>query len=396
MGIDVTEKGCQLINRLKTIPWDRLNWTNTVFLIISPLIVIIGVPLHIIDVGFDLNLFILFLVACGLTSLSITGGYHRLFAHRSYEASAVVRFLYLVFGAVALQGSAMKWCTDHRRHHRHVDTDVDPYSIKQGFWYAHIGWVFLEEKEVYNGVFAPDLAKDKLMVWQHRYYLHIAVVVGFLLPALIGWYFGDALGGVLWGGFARVVITHHCTFFINSLCHYWGSQPYGDKTSARDNFVLAFLTYGEGYHNFHHRFQFDYRNGIRWYQWDPTKWLIWMSARFGMASNLKRVDDLEILKARVMADERFLRLRGFSEERLNSMRERVISARYKLKEVQESYRLARHEFGKACDLRMGEIAQRHDARVNALKSEIELARIEFRSAWAQWKVIRNASFSSTI
>lgn len=371
------------------IPWKKLNWTNTVFLIISPLIVAIGIPLHLVNVGFDLRLAALFVVACWATSLSITGGYHRLFAHRSYGASKFVQLLYLVFGAAALQGSALKWSTDHRRHHRHVDTETDPYSIQKGFWYAHIGWVFLDEDAQYAGKFAPDLEKDALVRWQHRYYLHLAVLVGFVLPTLIGWAFGYPLGGLLWGGFARVVVTHHCTFFINSLCHLWGAQPYGDRTSARDNFVLAFLTYGEGYHNFHHRFQADYRNGIRWYQWDPTKWLIWAYSCVGLTYNLKRVDDLEILRARVIADESSLLRRGFSEDRLKAMSERVLSARMRLRERQEQYYRLKAELKAACDLRIGEMNQMGRQQIEAMRSEMRLAQMEFRYAWQQWRYVRS-------
>jgi stearoyl-CoA desaturase (delta-9 desaturase) len=375
----------------KRIPWDRLNWVNTIFLILCPIIVAIGVPLHIVTAGFDFRLFMVFVFACGLTSLSITGGYHRLFAHKSYEASTFFQFLYLIFGAAALQGSALKWSTDHRRHHRHVDSEKDPYSIQKGFWYAHIGWVFFKEDEEYNGIFAPDLANDKWLAWQHRHYYTIAIVVGFVLPTIIGAFFGHAWGGLLWGGFARVLVTHHCTFFINSLCHYWGSQPYGNKTSARDNFVMAFLTYGEGYHNFHHRFQIDYRNGIKWYQWDPTKWLIWFSSRFGMTTNLRRVDDVEILKARVRADEYAIRLKGISEERLNAMMERLISTRTRIKELQESYRQLKLDLARSYDERWEEMAQRHKSRVRMLKAEIGLARLEFKMAMAQWKLVKNAS-----
>lgn len=373
------------------IPWNRINWTNTVFLIGSPLIVAVGVPLHLIQVGFDVALFSTFVFACWLTSLSITAGYHRHFSHKSYEASQWVRFLYLIFGAAALQGSALKWSTDHRRHHRHVDSEKDPYSIQRGFWYAHIGWVFLRENVGHDGSFAPDLEKDRLVRWQHRYYLLIAVVVGFGLPTLIGGFFGSAWGGLLWGGFARVVVTHHCTFFINSLCHYWGSQPYGDRTSARDNFVMAFLTYGEGYHNFHHRFQADYRNGIRWYQWDPTKWLIWMGSVLGFTSDLKRVDELEILKARVTADEKWLLLKGFSHERIAALRERILSTKARMREIQQRTRELRGEFSSAYDQRIEDFYAKRQAQMEALRTELRLAELEFRAALQQWRYLRTAA-----
>jgi len=146
-----------------------------------------------------------------------------------------------VFGAAALQGSALKWSTDHRRHHRFVDSDQDPYSINKGFFYAHIGWVFFKEEPQYENKFVPDLEKDKLVAWQHKYYSSIAIVVGFLFPLCIGALVGSAWGGLLFGGITRVVLTHHTTFLINSACHYFGSQPYGDKNTARDSFFVGIV-----------------------------------------------------------------------------------------------------------------------------------------------------------
>ena len=144
----------------------------------------------------------------------------------------------------------MKWASEHRRHHRKVDTNEDPYTIKKGFWYAHIGWLFFKEEPRYQGQYADDLKADWMVRLQHNYYRAIAIFVGFGIPTLIGWAFGDALGGFLWGGILRIVICHHFTFFINSLCHMWGRQTYSDTVTARDNSFLAVLTYGGGVSQF--------------------------------------------------------------------------------------------------------------------------------------------------
>ncbi|MGL5143473.1 MAG: acyl-CoA desaturase, partial [Acinetobacter junii] len=143
----------------------------------------------------------------------------------------------------------------------------------------------------------PDLLNDKLVMFQHKYYvpLVIAVHAGLLLP--IGWLVGDVWGVLLLGGLIRLFISHHVTFFINSLCHMWGKRPYTDENTARDNFILAILTWGEGYHNYHHIFQYDYRNGVKWWQYDPTKWLIWTSSKLGLAKNLRRIPSFNIQKA---------------------------------------------------------------------------------------------------
>jgi stearoyl-CoA desaturase (delta-9 desaturase) len=136
------------------------------------------------------------------------------------------------------------------------------------------------------------------------------------VPLLLGIWHGEIIGTLLLVGLLRLVINHHVTFFINSLAHFWGSRPYTESNSARDNGLLAFLTYGEGYHNFHHIFQTDYRNGIRWWQWDPTKWMISVCSKLGLARNLNRVADFRIQRA--LLDTEFERARRKLERAQNS------------------------------------------------------------------------------
>ncbi|UPT72716.1 MAG: fatty acid desaturase [Elusimicrobiota bacterium] len=181
-----------------------------------------------------------FLVMFVLTSVSITGGYHRLFSHKSYEASTPLKLFYLVFGAAAVENSLLKWASDHRYHHSYVDQPEDPYNILKGGLYAHMGWIFLkdtrDERRFGN---VPDLMKDKLVMWQHRYYLPLVILFTFALPTWIGLIQGRPVGGLLWGGFLRVVMVHHTTFFINSLAHLYGTKPYSLKDTARDSWWLA-------------------------------------------------------------------------------------------------------------------------------------------------------------
>jgi stearoyl-CoA desaturase (delta-9 desaturase) len=139
---------------------------------------------------------------------------------------------------------------------------------------------------------------DKMVMWQHKYYMPIAIAFGIILPTYIGHLMGSALGGFALAGLARIVFVHHCTFFINSLCHIVGSRPYTDTNTARDSFIMAFFSYGEGYHNYHHYFPTDYRNGIKWYQFDPTKWLIKFAELMGLARDLKRVPERIIVEAK--------------------------------------------------------------------------------------------------
>lgn len=265
-----------------------LDKVNTSFLVLTPLLAIVLVGYCIYNYGFSWQQFLVAAIFYTLTGISITAGYHRLFSHRAYKSRSWVKFLFLVFGAAAFQNSAIKWCSDHRVHHNKVDTDEDPYNINEGFFYAHIGWIFLKQNPTKVVPFAKDLANDKLVMWQHRNYLAIAVIFGFGLPSLIGYFLGSALTGLAFAGLGRLVFVHHTTFFINSLCHVLGSQPYTDETTARDSIVMAFLSNGEGYHNYHHTFQTDYRNGIRWYHFDPSKWLIACLSFIGQAWDLKK------------------------------------------------------------------------------------------------------------
>jgi stearoyl-CoA desaturase (delta-9 desaturase) len=142
-----------------------------------------------------------------------------------------------------------------------------------------------------------DVLRDPLAVFQDRYYVPLVLTTNIGVPLAIGALAGDLWGVFLLGGVLRLVVNHHATFFINSLAHIWGSQPYTDLNTARDNGVLALLTYGEGYHNFHHLYAGDYRNGVRWWQWDPAKWLIYALSWVRLTQDLKRVPDQEIDRA---------------------------------------------------------------------------------------------------
>jgi stearoyl-CoA desaturase (delta-9 desaturase) len=138
-------------------------------------------------------------------------------------------------------------------------------------------------------------------MWQNRWHKVILIVAGFGIPTLIGAAFGNPIAGLLWGGFLRIVVIHHTTFFVNSLAHTLGKPLFNAEVSARDNWLVAMLTLGEGYHSFHHRFPTDFRNGIRWYQWDPSKWLISGFKMVGLASDLRTAPLPQIEQARMQA-----------------------------------------------------------------------------------------------
>lgn len=279
----------------------RLIITNILVFVITGLIAFVGVPYWAMTQGFDTTEIVTTLVLFYATGMSITAGYHRLWSHKTYDAHPVVKVVLAIGGAMALQNSILHWSSDHRVHHRHVDEDdKDPYSAGKGLWFSHIGWMLREYQSHRYDDYSncKDLQKDKVVMWQHNHYLPIVLIANFGLTGFLGWLNGDIFSMILLAGVFRLVAVHHVTFFINSLAHFWGSQPYTDTNSARDNGILAFFTFGEGYHNFHHIFEYDYRNGIRWYQFDPTKWLIKGLSFVGLTKNLRTCPEERIEKAR--------------------------------------------------------------------------------------------------
>ena len=170
------------------------------------------VPYYLYTQGFDWKIWVFAIVLGCATSISITGGYHRLFAHRSYQTQTWVKIFYLLLGGASFQGSVLKWATDHRRHHRYVDTDKDPYNINQGFWYAHMGWLLVEDNPEYKDKFAPDLLSDKWVFLQHKYYLWVAFGVGVIFPTWVGYQLGSWLGGFLTDKFGEYYIQSWSLF----------------------------------------------------------------------------------------------------------------------------------------------------------------------------------------
>lgn len=263
-----------------------LDWPAIAFIVGTALAAAVLAPLHLITAGMTPGLAVFAAVYTVLCSLAITAGYHRLFSHCSYRATAALRLVYLLLGTAGWQNSALHWALRHRRHHRYEGTKRDPYNIRAGFFHAHVGWIG-QAYSVQHCEFPTDLRGDPLVIWQHRYYFPLAVGMGFVLPALVGIALDSWWGGLIWGGLVRVVFTHHCSFLVNSWGHRFGERPYSLATTGRNSTAVALLTYGEGFHNFHHAFPYDYRNGVRWFHWDPTKWLIGALGFVGLASGLR-------------------------------------------------------------------------------------------------------------
>jgi stearoyl-CoA desaturase (delta-9 desaturase) len=236
-------------------------------------------------------------VLYAVSGLSITAGYHRLFAHRTYRASAPVRWFFLAFGAAAFQNSALAWSADHRAHHADTDGPDDPHTITKGVWWAHVGWLLRRRTASADVERLTDLWAVRSVRLQRRFYPVIAIALGLALPTAIASTWGDPWGGVLVAGFLRIAVILQATCCVNSLAHMLGRRTYDEQTSARDSTVTALITFGEGYHSFHHRFPFDYRNGVSPWAYDPSKWLIWSLARLRLVSKMRTASPHNIARA---------------------------------------------------------------------------------------------------
>ncbi|KAH5627277.1 acyl-CoA desaturase [Parastagonospora nodorum] len=244
------------------------------------------------------------------TAFGITGGYHRLWSHRCYSARLPLRLFLAFTGAGAIQGSARWWSANHRAHHRWTDTMKDPYSVMRGLLFSHIGWMVLNsDPKVKGRTDVSDLDSDPVVVWQHKHYGKCLLFAAWIFPMIVaglGW--GDWWGGLVYAGIIRACFVQQATFCVNSLAHWIGEQPFDDRRTPRDHVLTALVTMGEGYHNFHHEFPSDYRNAIIWYQYDPTKWLIYLFSLgpFPLAYSLKTFRSNEIEKGRLQQQQKAL------------------------------------------------------------------------------------------
>lgn len=358
----------------------RIDWGTSSVLAALHLIVIIGIPAYLLVRSPSPWLLLASALLFVLTGLAITAGYHRLYAHKAYAVRPAAELPILFFGTLATQGSVWEWASKHRLHHRYVDTDRDPYSITKGFWHAHVLWM-LQQRQVLDMQSIPDLARNRLLRFQHRHYLALVSGLSVAVTLLVGLLVGDLIGAFLFAWALRLLLSLHCTFFINSLAHTWGAKSYSRELSAVDNYALALLTFGEGYHNYHHTFASDYRNGVRWWHFDPTKWLIWTLAQARLASDLRRVDSWVAKRRLVLEDKKQLiaQLRTQARAKKAVLEQAVEDAatRYNERVAQ----LQRHaaEWRRARATRRRELRQRIRAQRRALRAE-----------WRYWKRLMRA------
>ncbi|CAG8561807.1 hypothetical protein RhiirA5_357764 [Rhizophagus irregularis] len=285
------------INKKQSHAGNEAWWINGAFVIIVHIVSL----LSFLTYTADRKTWVMTFVICQLAMFGITVGYHRLWSHRAYEAELPLRVVLGLLGTLGFQGSIKWWVLRHRLHHRWTDTEHDPYSAAKGFWFSHMGWIF--KRPHYPRlklVDASDLNADPVVRFQHKYYVLLALSCGLGIPTMIASLWGDALGGFLYGGILSRTIIWHSTFCINSFAHWAGEQLYSNEVSARGNLLLAMMTHGEGYHNFHHEFPKDFRNGYRLCDWDPSKWIIFTLHKLtNQVPNVSRVPENEVRKAMV-------------------------------------------------------------------------------------------------
>lgn len=297
---------------ISEMPWTvnnwhlHLNWLNLTLVVFIPLVGLYYAVSGRVPLKLEVLIFAMIYYCFG--GVSITAGYHRLWAHRSYSAHWPLRLFFAVFGAASIEGSIKWWGHSHRIHHRYTDTVRDPYDARRGLWYSHMGWMLLKPNPKHRArADIADLVDDWIVRWQHRNFIPIMIFSAFILPAMFCHYmWNDFWGGLVYAGILRASAIQQATFCINSLAHYLGDQPFDDRRTPRDNWITALVTFGEGYHNFHHEFPTDYRNAIKWYQYDPTKVIIYMTSLFGLSYDLKKFSQNAIQQGLVQQQQKKL------------------------------------------------------------------------------------------
>lgn len=333
----------------------NFNWGPGLFILGYHFFLLLFTPIYFFHFIPSWGMVAVSAVLLYVTGLSVTAGYHRLYSHTTYKIHPIIEGILLFFATMAVQGSALRWAFDHREHHAFVDTDKDPYSIKKGFWFAHFLWLFKKPKEIEKKVVA-DLLRKPLIRFQHQFYAPLMILTNGLAFLFFGWCFDDYLGSFFWVWLMRMFFLHHFTWFINSLAHTWGARTFCQELSAADNYLISLLTFGEGYHNYHHTFAYDYRNGIRWYHFDPTKWLIWTLSKLGLASQLKK-NQFYFIEKKLILERKHLLLEKVNsslgdykkawEEKIINLTESMLTKLKQVSQLREDYRqLKKNKNGK--------------------------------------------------
>jgi stearoyl-CoA desaturase (delta-9 desaturase) len=285
--------------------------------LIAILLPVVGLIVGIVYMwgnGVDWPQLVLMTLMYILTGMGITVGYHRYFTHKSFSAGPVVVAALGILGSMAVEGSILRWCATHRKHHQHSDSEDDPHSphghgdgiraMLKGFWTAHMGWIFHPPGDPLDR-YVPDLIRDNL-IRRISGLFPLWVALSLVIPTLLGGLLEIALGGgflrgaflgFIWGGLVRVLVVHHITWSVNSICHLWGSRPFRSGDHSRNNVIVGVLALGEGWHNNHHAFPTSARHGLEWWQFDSSWIAIRTMERLGLVRDV-RVPAAERIEAK--------------------------------------------------------------------------------------------------
>jgi stearoyl-CoA desaturase (delta-9 desaturase) len=280
----------------------KLIWRNIILYLIMHITGLYGLYLLVLYSQWKTIFWAWFLLVAALQG--VTAGTHRLWAHKAYKAKLPLKMLLCIFQTLSLQNHIYDWATYHRVHHKYVDTDADPHNSRRGFFFSHVGWLFIEPRpnvaEKYKSIDFSDLEADPVVMIQKKYYhVFFAPVIGFLLPAVIPWYFWNESFETAFfvSTMLRYAMCTNITFLVNSWAHIFGSRPYDKNIYPTESPTVAVLTGGEGWHNYHHTFPWDYKTGeFGKYRSNLTTGFLDLMAAIGWAYDLKTASEEMIMK----------------------------------------------------------------------------------------------------
>ncbi|CAK1540452.1 unnamed protein product [Leptosia nina] len=280
----------------------QIVWRNVIIFAALHLGAVYGGYLFLMKAMWATRLFAVFLYLC--SGLGITAGAHRLWAHKSYKARLPLRILLTVFNTIAFQDSALDWARDHRMHHKYSETDADPHNATRGFFFSHVGWLLVrkhsEIKAKGHTIDMSDLKADPILRFQKKYYVYLMPLACFIMPSYVPTLWGESL----WNGYFvcaifRYVYVLNVTWLVNSAAHKWGSKPYDKNINPVETKPVSLVVLGEGFHNYHHVFPWDYKTAeLGNYSLNFTKLFIDTMAKIGWAYDLKTVST-EVIEKRV-------------------------------------------------------------------------------------------------
>lgn len=267
-----------LSDKLPRSPEEKVNRRTSI-----PFALLHLLPFLAIFTGVTWKAVILAMVLFWGRMFFITAGYHRYFAHKTYKLNRFWQFVMAFGGTMAAQKGPLWWAAHHRDHHRYSDTELDVHSPRKGFWWSHLGWILCDKYNTTNYRRISDFAAYPELVFINKHDWIGPWTLGVASYLIAGW------PGLLIGFFGSTVLLWHCTFMVNSLAHVWGKRRYVTTDTSRNNFFIAVMTMGEGWHNNHHHYAATARQGFYWWEWDPTYYVLWVGSKLGIVKNLRKI-----------------------------------------------------------------------------------------------------------